>query len=320
MMQDFQFGLKNGKIVHAEAVQSGIQCNCYCPACGGRFIAYKGPILRAHFKHITETDCKYSFETSLHFLAKEIIQKKKFLDVPFLTWEIPFTPSSWFPAHNSHGAILPPFEKIQFKRVYFDKVEVEQWEGNFKPDLKCYAGDKLLFIEIKVSHGIDEYKLEKIKSTNIPLLEIDLSGFRNEINKKSITQQLYQKKDFHFKTRTFRWIHNPKNDKLSLVHQHKSERIFNFINQHRRPVKLYGRDKEIYNCPLLPKAQAPFKFVDTCEYCSYNLGKIDLSTRGEQASNKRTERAIICIGHKKYELETLLKECGAKAQPELLQG
>jgi len=313
MQQDFQFGLKNGKIVHAEAVQSGIQCNCYCPACGGRFVAYNGPILRAHFKHSTETDCKYSFETSLHYLAKEIIQKKNFLDLPLITWEIPFMPSSWFSTNARHPTKLPPFQQIQFKRVYFDKVEVEQWEGNFKPDLKCYAGGKQLFIEIKVSHGIDEYKLDKIKKRNIPLLEIDLSGFQSEINKKTITHELYQEKDFHLKIRNFRWIHNPKNDKLSLVHQQKSQRVFHFLNQHRRHVKLYGRNKEIYTCPLLPKAEAPFRFADTCEYCSYNLGKIDLASCAKEASNKPTGCAVICIGHKNYELERLLKECGAKS-------
>ena len=141
-MQDFQFGLKNGKIVHAATVPSGINCNCYCPSCGGQFVAYKGSVLRPHFKHLKESGCNYSFETSLHYLAKEVIQQKKFLDLPFLSWEIPLTPSSWFPKNTSDSK-PPPFKQVKFGRVHFDKVEVEQWEGTFKPDLKCFVGEKL---------------------------------------------------------------------------------------------------------------------------------------------------------------------------------
>jgi hypothetical protein len=313
MLQDFQLGLKNGKVVHAEAVPSGIKCNCYCPSCGGRFVAYKGQVLRPHFKHLKEANCSYSFESSLHFLAKEIIQQKKFLDLPFLHWEIPFTPSSWFPKSNDQFSKLPPFQHINFQRVYFDKVEVEQWEGNFKPDLKCYVGQKQLLVEIKVSHGIDENKLNKIKLKDIPLLEIDLSHLKNEVNKKTLTRELYPRKhSLHLKTESFRWIHNPKYDKLKLAEQEKSQRIFNFLNHNRRNIKLYGRNKEIYNCPLMQKAEGPYKFVETCEFCNYNLGKTEHHHTTDETVSKSTDWAVVCIGHKKYELEMLFNECGAK--------
>ena len=312
MVQDFQFGLKKGKIVHAATVPSGINCNCYCPCCGGQFVAYKGPVLRSHFKHLKESGCNYSFESSLHYLAKEVIQQKKFLDLPFLNWEIPPTPSSWFPKNASDDK-LPPFKKVKFSRVHFDKVEVEQWEGNFKPDLKCFAGEKQLLIEIKVSHGIDENKLIKIKDKNIPLLEIDLSHLQNNISKKTLIRELYPKKNsVGLNIQTFRWIHNPKYDTLNLQQQQKSQRIFDFLNKHQRHIKLYGRNKEIYSCPLLQKSGAPYKFVDTCQYCNYNLGIVEYNHPVKEPFNSATDRGIACIGHKKYELQLLFKECITK--------
>lgn len=311
MDQDYQFGLKNGKVIHASDVDSGIKCNCYCPCCGGRFIAYKGRVLRPHFKHLAGSNCKYSFETALHLFAKEIIQKKKFIDLPHLDWEIPAVPSSWFTRDAGDGAI-PPLQKIDFQRVYFDKVEVEKWEGNFKPDLKCFVGDKQLLIEITVTHGIDENKVKKIKSNDIPLLEIDLSGLQHQINKKTLSRVLYTAKEaLHTKSQTFRWIHNPKQNKRCVQQQEKSNRIFDFLNQNRKPVKMYGRNKKVYNCPLLHKSGAPYNFADTCEFCNYNLGKIEVG-KGIEIANKQRDWAVMCIGHKKYELELLFKACGAK--------
>jgi hypothetical protein len=176
------------------------------------------------------------------------------------------------------------------------------------------VGQKQLLVEIKVSHGIDENKLNKIKLKDIPLLEIDLSHLKNEINKKALTRELYPgNHSLQCKMQSFRWIHNPKYDKLKLAEQEKSQRIFNFLNQNRRNIKLYGRNKEIFNCPLMPKTGGPYKFVETCEFCNYNLGKTEYRDNSHETLNKHTDRAVVCIGHKKYELEMLFNECGAIA-------
>lgn len=296
--QDFQLGLRNSKIVHVNEVESGLKCNCYCPCCGGRFVAYKGKVLRPHFKHQSESNCNYSFETSLHYLAKEIIQEKKYLDLPVLHWQIPNTPSSWF----SRNAI-PPYKTVEYQKIYFDKIEVEKWEGNFIPDIKCFVGNKQLLIEITVTHGIDDRKLEKIQSNDVPLLEINLSMLEHSINKRTLAKALYQKlaEGNHFK-----WIYNPRNDKLHSEQKQKSDRVAEFLKNNLKHLKLYGKNREVYNCPLQQKNKVPIKYADTCEYCMHNLGKTDIP--GKQNG---TDKAVMCIGHKKYELEILLKECGA---------
>jgi hypothetical protein len=305
-VQDFQLGLRNSRIVHITEVESGLRCNCYCPCCGGKFVAYKGKILRPHFKHQVESNCNYSFETSLHYLAKEIIQEKRYLDLPMVNWTIPNTPFSWF-AENS----VPPFETVEFQRVYFDKVDVEKSESDFKPDLRCYVGDKQLLIEITVTHGIDEKKLRKIKNNDVPLLEINLSSLEHTITKKTLTKALYHKKASSPEPKNFKWIYNPRNDRVHGAQFERSGRIFEFLKNNRKYIKLYGKNKEVYNCPLQQKHKAPHKYADVCEYCIYNLGKIDIAAKQAEYSNL-IDKAVMCIGHKKYELDVLLKECGVK--------
>lgn len=310
--QDFQLGLKNSKIVHVTEVESGLKCNCYCPCCGGKFVAYKGKVLRPHFKHQVESSCNYSFETSLHYLAKEIIQKKKYLDLPVVNWIIPNTPSSWFSRDSSENS-LPPFEAIEFQRIYFDKVEVEKWEGNFIPDLKCFVGNKQLLMEITVTHGINDKKLEKIKSHDLPLIEINLSLLEHTISRKTLAKALYNKKgNSNERISNFKWIHNPKNNQLFFEKQQKSNQILEFLKDNRKYIKLYGRNKEIYNCPVREKNEAPYKYSETCKYCPYYLGKTEPLKKSDEVLGIATHREIMCIGHKQYELEKLFNDCGVK--------
>lgn len=308
-IQDFQLGVRNSKIIHVNDVESGLKCNCYCPACGGRFVAYKGKILRPHFKHQTETNCKYSFETALHYLAKEIILEKSYLDLPFCNWEIPYVPATWFGKMSANEPMLN--EIIHFRTIHFDMVEVEKWEGNFKPDLKCHVGEKQLLIEITVTHGIDQDKLAKIKNNNIPLLEINLSLLQHEINKKTLRRTLFNKQLLYERAKTFRWIYNPKNDKLYAKQKEKSKQIFDYLKENGRYIKLYGKNKEVYSCPISTKAEAPYKYADSCKFCIYNLGKITLPENSDNLS-KRSDIAVMCIGHKKHELGILFKESNVK--------
>ena len=40
------YALQDNNLVHISDVPSGSQCNCFCPACGGKLIAKKGEIKR----------------------------------------------------------------------------------------------------------------------------------------------------------------------------------------------------------------------------------------------------------------------------------
>lgn len=47
-----------------------------------------------------------------------------------------------------------------------------------------------MFVEIKVAHAIDEYKLKKIKELKIPVIEIDLSDFIDKMFDKNLNEIL----------------------------------------------------------------------------------------------------------------------------------
>jgi hypothetical protein len=180
-------------------------------------------------------------------------------------------------------------------------VEVERYENDFKPDLKCYVGDSVMLIEITVTHGIDEAKLQKIRSNNIPLLEIDLSAYGCEIIKQKVREALYNQKDLHPR----KWVYNPKlAGKEAAFHKRASD-LKTFLEKDVKELKLYGKRRLIYHCPLkgtgtyAPEAESYF---DTCECCRYQLKVVEKQVAGSEYP----DRFIRCAGHRKQEIEAYI--------------
>lgn len=67
------YGLRKGTLVHISEVESGLKCECKCPSCDAKLVARKGKKNKHHFAHHATDNCKYGYETSLHFAVKEII-------------------------------------------------------------------------------------------------------------------------------------------------------------------------------------------------------------------------------------------------------
>ena len=73
-----------------------------------------------------------------------------------------------------------PKELISKEReISIDDVELEKRFDDIIPDIVVYFGDKYFFIEIYVTHPIDDEKLKKLKEKNISTIEIDLSKKRD---------------------------------------------------------------------------------------------------------------------------------------------
>jgi hypothetical protein len=292
MHDEFQYGLKNGKLVDVKDVESGLNCGCVCPACWQPFVAYKGQVLKPHFKHKAASSCTYSFESALHYMAKEIVAEKKYLDLPDIEEVLPFQFAAYYANEN-----FIPFNS-KYTRVRFDKVEVEKYENDFKPDLKCYVGNSVLLVEITVTHGIDEAKLQKIQSNNIPLLEIDLSAYGQEITRQKVREALYNVKDLHPR----RWVYNPKMTSKEAAFHKRASDLKTFLEKDAKEYRLYGKRRLIYHCPLKGTGQyAPESesYFDTCECCRYKLKVVEK----EVAGSDYPDRYIRCAGHRKKEIE-----------------
>lgn len=168
----------NDKIVHIDEVPNGINCKCVCLNCGKLLVAKNnGKVMEHHFAHYKAKECKFAYETMLHKLAKEIFEE----DFNFI--------------------ILPTREKyfnevcryLDESKIYseFVKVEIEKNLGNFTPDILLKdKNSKLLLVEIKVTHEVDDEKREKIINKKLSCLEIDLSNLNRYITKNELKEYI----------------------------------------------------------------------------------------------------------------------------------
>lgn len=152
------YGLRDNYIIHISEIsedQRGLKCNCVCPVCHEPLQARIGMKRIKHFAH--SSNCPTAAETALHMMAKDIVLKNRKILLPHVefAYEI-IKPSKYFKYNHA-------------KSEYFIK--------GIKPDLMISDGKNTLFIEIVVTHDVDDEKYEKIKEMNLSVLKIDLEEY-----------------------------------------------------------------------------------------------------------------------------------------------
>lgn len=203
-MRKLTYALKDGKKVHVDEVESGQQCGCTCPVCGADLVARnQGDKCTHHFAHLPYRNNRtVSKESELHKLAKQIISTQKSLMLPGY------------------------YEYIKPQLFSFDDVEVEE-RNDYKLLQPDCVGIKYveqvphrLWIEIKVTHGIERAKLQQIKQMSQSCIEIDLRQFKNRTYSKEELERflLYSQEG-----RT--WIYTPYEKKLAEKLQKQEEHI-----------------------------------------------------------------------------------------------
>jgi len=179
-----EYALRNDALVHVSAVESGLKCDCYCPGCGGAMIAKKGNLKIHHFAH-QQAECAYGLETTLHLMAKEILEQEKQILLPKVetTNDCPYI-------------ISEP------RTVHFDKVYFEAKFDDIIPDIIVQIGEKMLAVEIYVTHKVDAAKRKKILDYRVSTLEIDLSDVDRMVSMETLRVILLDT------TIPKRWIYN----------------------------------------------------------------------------------------------------------------
>lgn len=198
------------KLVHINSVPNGTSCNCTCPYCHKELIAKNGGTIRDHhFAHLSNQECKGAYESALHLLAKDIIEKEG-------------------------GIMLPDTEEQYFPKgfVKLKNVEIEKWdeELNIRPDAQGLLPDgRRLLIEFLVSHKVKGEKYETITSKNLLCLEIDIKY--EELDRNALTEYLTQDVDGR------KWIKKEdfkkKTDNLSLSYPRNSlfDRMTHYLKE-----------------------------------------------------------------------------------------
>ncbi len=181
------YGIKEGRVFHISEVPKGLACGCFCPECNSALVAKKGNILCHHFSHYNGDECNTAPETALHLLAKQIISEESCLVIPPVTY-------------GSQTLFAP-------KLIRFGRIIKEQPINDIKPDIVATYNNTPIFVEILVTHKVDENKINKIRQLNISSIEIDLSNISRELDKESL-------KNIVLNDEPRKWLYNKKIDQL----------------------------------------------------------------------------------------------------------
>ncbi len=292
------YGLKNGEIVSIEQVESGLNCDCFCPACNGRLIARKGVEKQHHFAHYKSEDCGKGIETILHKLSKEIISKSKTFTTPALKFS---------------DSDITIFEETE---IQIDNVKLEHRLGDIIPDIIIESKGKELLVEITVTHELCFPKTRTIAEKGFATIEI----FAQEL-----IIELYRSGDIFLKSNVFqdelisgtkykRWIFNPKFRKI--IRELKNNYA---IRLERKRIKLddYEYLNFIDDCPISMrtwkrgfnkgKSYANIdKDCTSCEFCAGMDYKEWIDPRLEFHRHSYPI-ATYCCGDYKNEFQELVK-------------
>jgi len=150
----------DGRVVHIDEVANGLACGCVCLKCGGKLVGRQGNVRQHHFSHYLAIDGVGCTETALHKAAKEIILMEKRLVLPRQL--------------EGMGLMLGP-------EACFDAVSLEHRLGSTAAGTEIVAdafgqGAIDMVIEIAVHHRVPQDKADKIRSLELPALEIDLAN------------------------------------------------------------------------------------------------------------------------------------------------
>ena len=274
------YGLRDGRVIEIHNVESGLKCNCTCSVCGHRLVAKKGNVTKHHFAHHEGSECNKAIETSLHIAAKDFLERTKAIKLPEVIVGLG--------SANGQTITLSADQVMTF-----DKVFLEKRTDNIVPDIIVEKDGVQLFIEIAVTHFIDEEKREKIKRIGTSTIEIDLSNWDYDFKLSDLEAILLED------TKKKKWIYNRKSE---------SFRVKASEGKIKRPVISRGLANHVDNCPIQArvwKGKPYANVIDDCWCCDYYLG--------ERHDEHGGMVFIYCNGHQRTKIEQLIRVVKEKA-------
>lgn len=289
-------GIRNGRVIHISDAESGLKCDCHCPCCNAILVAKKGKTgkQQEHFAHYKLEQCEYAYETSLHYSAKALLERERYITLPYREKQFTFhrlsdlfQPKS---GTNNIGNIIS-------KTYNLENIKSEKKLHSIVPDIQAKIKGRDILIEVAVTSKVKEEKFEKIKKIGIPTIEIDLSGLDYNFQERDLELNLFHN------IRNKKWIFNPKDDDL------KEELIWQKNEINKQVMKLAipllktgsKTNTSISNCPKTTNSK--YKNVDIfeCRNCPFFLSEFDYNILCGQ---KNYTEIIAIIDKKNEELKT----------------
>ena len=244
--KELVYGLTaDGKYAHIDDVANGMLCNCICPACGGKLIARNGGKKnKHHFAHYSNTECDYICQTNIHCMAQEILQDEEYINLP--------------PDCEDCGNWRCLYD-INAYRCHIDHIESEKRISDIIPDIVIISGSVTIFVEIYVTHAVDEIKRKKIENLgNCFVVEINLSDL---VHKALSKEQL---RDYLLDLNRTKWIFNP---------------VTNQLHKNLRAIITCQNLEEKGNIVICPQGRLHKRHLSSCKDCSMYFGQDNDSVR-----------------------------------------
>ena len=143
------------------------------------------------------------------------------------------------------------------REISIDDVKLEKRFDDIIPDIVVDSGDEHFFIEIYVTHPIDDEKLKKLKEKKISTIEIDLSKEKRDISVEELS-------DILLKTSPQKsWKYHTESEKWYQQFEKASDKM---------PLTQRGLALHVDGCPIGIrnwKGKNYANFVDDCTGCEY---------------------------------------------------
>lgn len=161
-----------GRITSVDEVARGLDCECTCPCCGEKVLARQGEVREWHFAHVSGSECEGAAEGALHLAAKQLLLESRGIMMP------EFVIAKEAALADGRRAQA----EIRQEGFWLDYVsaEAEVAYGDIRPDIILDLGDRQVFVEIAVTHYVDQPKQALIDKMTIPAIEIDLGSIYRE--------------------------------------------------------------------------------------------------------------------------------------------
>jgi predicted RNA-binding Zn-ribbon protein involved in translation (DUF1610 family) len=206
---------KQNQIRSIDEVTRGLSCDCICPSCGEVVIARQGEVREWHFAHASTVECSTGAETALHLAAKQVILQHQGITIPGRT----VTESLRLADGRSGIGEVTRSEMW----LNFNDVEAEMSFRNIRPDIVATLNNSYFFIEIAVTHFVDEEKKQLFYELNLPTIEIDLASIKETIWTWELLEEIVLKNTNHKK-----WINMLQYSQLQ--HEAKEIALANALN------------------------------------------------------------------------------------------
>jgi len=253
----------SGEVKHISEVNEGLDCRCFCSACGGSFVAIKEMTgQQSQFVHYEARNCKQGYECSLLLFAFKILSSIRQIRVP-----------SGNLAYKINHSELFPVRKLKIVSTFLDQQNVKVGPHI---SLVLENGARLNLFVI-VTHPIDKNKEAIIRAENTSALEIDLSFYKHQLEEDDFESEIVD--DVFNK----RWLYYKEEETLMRNIAQLAEKKDTYIT---------SGVKYIVGCPQkkMKNAHLSKNLIkeETCNNCPFNISSAkDLSHNGSQ----------LCLGY-----------------------